>query len=53
MAADPAPTPGMHRWQWERFLKDLDKAGYAVVRKPVLDGRGLNAAQKARREGRA
>ena len=29
------------KWAWARLLEALDKAGYAVVKKPVLTDKGL------------
>lgn len=38
------------RWAWDKFLKELDRAGYAVVKKPEpKNGRGLSAQDKAKR----
>jgi hypothetical protein len=32
---------GYEPWAWREFLEALDKAGYAIVQKPVLTDRGV------------
>lgn len=34
------PPPSFEAWAWARLLTMLDKAGYAIVRKPSLIERG-------------
>lgn len=40
-------------WSWQQLVKELDKAGYAIVKKPILTDKGiqdrdlLNAQRRA------
>jgi len=34
------------QWEWGEFLARLDKAGYAIVRKPELLDKGLPSPRK-------
>jgi hypothetical protein len=45
-------VPIHDRWFWPILLRDLDRAGLAVVQKPALKGKGLSAAKKAQQEKR-